>query len=493
MNSGTASILLYTLSLIIHAGDKMKSDYTLRAIPIMILCVIGLLSLFSVKGSDIFQITADSPNQYNPAIYESIVVWEDDRNGNTDIYGYNLLAREEFPICTDPHDQSNPAIYGDVVIWEDTRNSSGICEQCRDIYGYNLLAREEFPICTDPHDQSNPAIYGDVVVWEDERNHDLGIWGNSDIYLYNLSTGQELQITTDLNDQYKPVIYSTTIVWTDERDIKSAIYGYNLLTHQEFLIATRSVSNFPYPVIYGDNIIWGEMWYDTRTFDGYNLSESRKFRIYRDFLWHCRPEYREGTRLAIYEDIVVWVDYTDCNRDIRGYNLSTHQEFLIASQNEGEYSPAIYGDIVIWVHESKGKTDIYGRTISSGVIPLSLNYKNKVILLCFFCGILAAFPTVFSVVIRFYVKHTIPERIGTSEKPRDFRRSSIPLILYSILAVLSFLCGLHYIINDLDGVIKMDAKASILFGIFLVILSGLFVCLAFWSKRIPFIRITREK
>ncbi|MBU7017302.1 MAG: hypothetical protein HXS44_07310 [Theionarchaea archaeon] len=260
LNSETASSLLYTLSPILHAGDRKKVDSTLRAIPIMILCVIGILSLFSVKGSDTFQITTDSSNQYNPAIYENIVVWEDDRNGNTDIHGYNLSTQEEVPICTDPSDQS---------------------------------------------------------------------------------------------------------------------------------------------------------------------------------------------------------------------------------------TPAIYSDIVIWVHESEGKTDIYGRNISSGIIPVSLNYKNKVILLCFFCGILAAFPTVLSVVIRSYVKHTIPERMVTFETPKDTRRSSISLLLY-ILAVLSFLCGLQYIINDLDGVMRMDARASVIFGTFLVILSGLFVCLAFWSRP-PFIHITREK
>jgi len=471
----------------------MKLDSKVRVIPLMVFCVMGFLSLFSVKGSDVFQITTDSPNQYNPAIYESIVVWEDLRNGNKDIYGYDMSTQEEFPICTDPRDQSSPVIYGDIVVWEDTRNRSNTCEQCRDIYGYNMSTQEEFPICTDPHDQSSPAIYGDVVVWQDERNHGLGIWGNTDIYGYNLSTKQEVQITTDTEDQYSPAIYGDIIVWTDERDVGSAIYGYNLSTGQEFLVATRSVSNFPYPVIYEDTIIWGEMWFDTRTIDGYNLSESKRFRIFRDFVWECQPEYREGTRLAIYGDIVVWVDYRDCNRDISGYNLSTHQEFLIAFQYEGEYSPAVYGDIVVWVHESGGKTDIYGRNISSGVIPVSFTYRKKVILLYLFCGILAVFPTFVSVVVGSYVERIISERMGSPEKPRDFRRSSTSLVLFGILAVLSFLYGLHSIINDLDGVMIMVAKVSVLSGFFWVILSGLFVYLAFWSRRTPFIRITNDE
>jgi len=33
-----------------------------------------------------------------PDIDENIVVWQDNRNGNWDIYGYNLLTGEEFQI-----------------------------------------------------------------------------------------------------------------------------------------------------------------------------------------------------------------------------------------------------------------------------------------------------------------------------------------------------------------------------------------------------------
>jgi len=70
----------------------------------------------------------------------------------------------EFPIATDPHSQTSPAIYGDIVVWNDTRNGN------RDIYGYNLSTEEEFSVTADPHDQSWPVIYEDIVLWDDERN-----------------------------------------------------------------------------------------------------------------------------------------------------------------------------------------------------------------------------------------------------------------------------------------------------------------------------------
>ncbi len=56
-----------------------------------VLGIFILVSLFTVGGSGEFQITFDPAGQGFPAIYGDIVVWEDDRNGNWDIYGCRVL------------------------------------------------------------------------------------------------------------------------------------------------------------------------------------------------------------------------------------------------------------------------------------------------------------------------------------------------------------------------------------------------------------------
>jgi beta propeller repeat protein len=58
------------------------------------------------------------------------VVWSDDRNGNWDIYGYDLVGEYEYPICTDPGDQVSPNVDGDVVVWLSVRDQS-----TADLYG----------------------------------------------------------------------------------------------------------------------------------------------------------------------------------------------------------------------------------------------------------------------------------------------------------------------------------------------------------------------
>ena len=49
-------------------------------------------------------------------------MWQDDRNGNWDIYMYDVSTGVEQQITSDPTDQILPAIYSNTVVWQDARN-----------------------------------------------------------------------------------------------------------------------------------------------------------------------------------------------------------------------------------------------------------------------------------------------------------------------------------------------------------------------------------
>jgi beta propeller repeat protein len=63
------------------------------------------LFISHVEDPEQFQITTNLKTQRDPAIYRDFVVWEDKRNGNYDIYGYNFSANEEFQLTSDPRGQ----------------------------------------------------------------------------------------------------------------------------------------------------------------------------------------------------------------------------------------------------------------------------------------------------------------------------------------------------------------------------------------------------
>ena len=95
-----------------------------------------------------------------------LVVWQDDRNGNMDIYGArvtpsgSVLDPEGFPICTQGSTQTNPAIAFDgtnyVVVWEDYRNGNA------DLYGAVLSPTgsvlDTFIVSSKPGDQVTPSL-----------------------------------------------------------------------------------------------------------------------------------------------------------------------------------------------------------------------------------------------------------------------------------------------------------------------------------------------
>ena len=180
------------------------------------------------------------------------VVFSSNRNGNNDIYGYDLVSKTEFPICTAAGSQTSPAISGNIVVWTDDRNaSSSINGYISDIYGYDLVSKTEFPICTDAGSQTYPAISGNIVIWADNFNRP----GWSQIDGYDLATKTEFPITTG-SVESTPAISGDTVVWQNGFSLSDTdIYGCDLLTKARFPICT-AVNHQGVPAISGNTVVW---------------------------------------------------------------------------------------------------------------------------------------------------------------------------------------------------------------------------------------------
>ena len=420
-----------------------------------------------------FQITTNPFDQSHPALYNNIVVFQDNRNGNWDIYGYDLVTGKEFPICTDPYDQQNPAIYETIVVWDEFRHGAD-----DRIYGYNLSTHEKFLIVKGPGWKIDPEIYGEIVVWTDYRND------NGDIYGYNISTYKEFPITTHPDEQYGASIYKDIVVWEDERVLLSAVYGYNLETHEEFQIFAGSEWNKE-PVVCGDIVVWRKNTYDYHIIEGYTLSEQKDFRVYRDFWLSCKQD-KGVENLALHDDVIVWVDCRNCNRDIYGYNLSTHDEFQIVTDENDQNNPAVNSNFVVWEDSRNGNLDIYGISLLSP-LPNVVNYRSKLILMCLFYGTVMALVTVLISYrvgkgTSFTEKGDSVQTVTVSGGKREFRRNNI--IRHMVIAV-AISCGLL-------GLYITLGTSWWQIGFFLLAYPGVLIYHGFRYKKLPYVRVTEH-
>lgn len=120
----------------------------------------------------------------------ALIVWEDQRSGNSEIYvqkidpdGVSLWTADGVAICTAAGAQINPRIIMDgsggvIVAWEDRRsggNNRDIYAQRIDASGNVLWTADGVVLCADASSQQYPEIVSDgaggaIVTWQDRRN-----------------------------------------------------------------------------------------------------------------------------------------------------------------------------------------------------------------------------------------------------------------------------------------------------------------------------------
>ena len=227
----------------------MKYAAVLIFLAIVVLCHQNIFSQWTNNPSLNTPVCVWNGNQYTPEINSDekggvIIVWDDSRSGEFDLFiqrmdeqGFKILEDSGKVICGNSGHQVYHKIIQDseggcFVVWEDTRNgNSDIYAQRVDSSGNILWDFSGVEICVLPLDQEDPQIVSDgsdgaIIMWEFKQ----GAAGETGLYAQRInSLGQimwavnGLPIATSPTPdpiQIKPKLTSdgsggAVIVWTD--------------------------------------------------------------------------------------------------------------------------------------------------------------------------------------------------------------------------------------------------------------------------------------
>ncbi|MFC1767332.1 hypothetical protein ACFLZ2_02110 [Candidatus Margulisiibacteriota bacterium] len=364
-------------------------------------------------------VTQQKPRIVDAGNKEYIIVWEDYRNGFSNIYiqktnnnGELLWDRDGVRLCGFSSNQVNPRIVADnngeaIIVWQDHRDKNpNIYAQKISSKGALAWYENGIPIASFKSNQLNPEIVKDgeggaIISWLDDRNKDNGL----DVYAQKLDTSGSVKwknvgVTVcdspglqteqkNAEDEEGGVI----ITWTDfRRSLKNPdIYAQRLSKTGETIWRANGAPICKAPDTQRNAELTGlksviVAWEDSGSgnYDIYaqkiNADSSVNWTV--DGIEVCAAKYTQhDPKLARDHKggaIIVWEDYRNTNWDIYAQRLDNNGTRLwnvsgipVSTAKSTQYSPQLIvnkdgSSIIVWEDYRNGKNyNIYATQLNT--------------------------------------------------------------------------------------------------------------------------------
>ncbi|MEO0098187.1 MAG: T9SS type A sorting domain-containing protein [candidate division WOR-3 bacterium] len=328
-------------------------------------------------------IATNNYEQYTPALAFNgrnyLLIWEDGRHGNYDIYGARIDTDGEIldptgiPISTVSDVQHCPSLaFGNgsyFVVWGDWRNGP---PNLSDIYGARVssdgevLDPEGIPIFRGVDIQTSPAVAFDginyLVVWMSREGENNLIYGARVTQEGRVLDPNGFPIGGEFGEKYNPSVtfdgINYFVVWQERRNGDFDIYGARvtpegIVLDPEGIPISRAGDDQGCPSVAFDGVNYLVVWEDRRNGEGYDIYGSRVDRegnVLDPHGFSISGAYHSQTYPKVTFDgtnyFVVWEDFrSGYEKDIYGAKVSPYglviDSFSVSLQPKNQCSPSL--------------------------------------------------------------------------------------------------------------------------------------------------------
>lgn len=284
------------------------------------------------------QLTTDSATQLDPAISGDIVVYTDLRNGNEEVYYYDLSSGTETRITTSSANQRLNDVSGSRIVYTDYTSPGAR------INLYDVTSGLTGSISSGTG--QNPRIDEDIVVFE------RGPSTNLDVIAIDLSSGQETPLAGTTAQEQAPVVSGRRVAyeWHAFLGAPGQIVVFDLDTHAEIILGDPDFDDRR-PDIDGDLLVW----------DLVTATGDLDIAIHDFSTGTTQVLAMVGNQRAAHVSgrVVVFDDDSSGTADVLLYHVDSGQTITVATGSGVEFLNDISRGRIVYTSNASGNFDIW--------------------------------------------------------------------------------------------------------------------------------------